>query len=233
MTGSNNSLITSGAYGCVKIAFTMLFTWVLVDRVGRRFAIIAGLSVQLIAHIYMAIYMAVFRPASLSSTDASKQHVNQSASDAAIAMVFIYAVGWSIGLCTLPYIYANEIYSTRHRGFCYSINMAVHWLSQFGLVRALPNMFVTLDIYGAYVFFCCVCGVGLVILGFWAPETRKVPMERMEELFKPNGNWCTGWKAKLDLTIPPAEMDGKLDHDLIVSGTEEKQEVMREEAERV
>lgn len=211
----------------------MLFTWVLVDRVGRRFVLIAGLSIQLVAHVYMAIYMAIFRPASLGSKDASKQQVNKSASDAAIAMVFIYAAGWSIGLCTLPYIYTNEIYSTRHRGFCYSVNMAVHWLSQFGLVRALPNMFVTLDVYGAYIFFCCVCGVGLLLLGFWAPETRKVPMERMEELFKPNGNWWTGWKAKLDLTTPSAGLDGKLDPGLMGSGIEEKQDVMHEEVERV
>ena len=111
--------------------------------------------------------------------------------------------------------------------------MAVHWLSQFGLVRALPNMFVTLDVYGAYVFFACVCGVGLLLLGLWAPETRKVPMERMEELFKPNGNWFTGWKAKVDLTVPSAALDGKLGDGVVVSETEEKHEVMREEAERI
>ena len=232
MTGNGNSLITSGAYGCVKLAFTLLFTWVLVDRVGRRFAFITGLSVQLITHIYLAIYMSIFRPASLSSTAASEQHVNKSASDAAIAMVFVYAVGWSIGLCTLPYIYANEIYPTRHRAFCYSVNMAVHWLCQFGLVRALPNMFVTLDVYGAYVFFACVCGVGLLILGLWAPETRNIPMERMEELFKPHGNWFTGWKAKVDLTVPSPALDEKLGQGGLVSETE-KHEVMHEEAERV
>jgi MFS family permease len=197
----------------------MLFTWVLFDRVGRRFALIAGLSTQLIAHVYMALYMAIFRPASLSSTDASKEQVNESASDAAIAMVFIYTVGWSIGLCTVPYMYTNEIYSTRHRGLCYSANMAVHWLSQFDLVRALPNMLVTLDVYGAYIFFCCVCGVGLLLLGFWVPETRKVPMERMEEFFKPNGNRWTSWKAKLDSTTPFAGLDGKLDSGLMVLGS--------------
>jgi len=40
-----------------------------------------------------------------------------------------------------------------------------------------------------------ICGIGFVILGLWAPETKGVPMERMGELFQ--GHWWMGWRAKL------------------------------------
>lgn len=181
----NQSLITSGAYGIVKLVFTMIFTWGLIDILGRRFCFLTGLALQCVTHIYMAIYMGIW-------TDGS----NQSASDAAIASVFIYAVGWSIGLCTVQYLYGTEILPTRVRGVCYAVNMMIHWFFQFAIVRVTPNMFDSLNVWGAYVFWAIICAVGLVVLGLWAPETKGVPMEKMAELF--SGPWYMGWKAKVD-----------------------------------
>ena len=152
---------------------------------------LTGLFLQCITHIYMAIYMAVWKGSS-----------NKSASDAAIASVFIYAAGWSIGLCTVQYLYSTEIYPTRIRSVCYATNMSLHWFFQFAVVRVTPNMFVSLDIYGAYIFWAMVCAFGFVILGLWAPETKGIPMEQMEELF--SGRWWMGWRARqrLDQKFP-------------------------------
>ncbi|KAG8168940.1 hypothetical protein KVR01_001689 [Diaporthe batatas] len=188
VTGDSRSLITSGAYGIVKLVFTMIFTWGLVDVIGRRRCFITGLAMQLATHTYMAVYTAIW---------VVDGEINKTASDAAIASVFVYAVGWSIGLCTVQYLYGTEIFPTRIRSVCYAFNMAVHWLFQFAVVRVTPNLFVSLHIWGAYVFWACVCAVGLVLLGLWAPETKAVPLERMEELFA--GHWWMGWKAKVDL----------------------------------
>lgn len=52
VTGHDRSLITSGVYGLVKLVFTMLFTWGLVDVYGRRRCFLSGLSMQLGAHIF-------------------------------------------------------------------------------------------------------------------------------------------------------------------------------------
>ena len=185
--GDNQSLITSGAYGAVKLVFTMIFTWGLVDVFGRRRCFTAGLFLQCITHIYMAVYMALWIDSQ-----------NKAASDAAIASVFIYAAGWSIGLCTVQYLYGTEIYPTRIRSVCYATNMMIHWFFQFAVVRTTPNMFESLNIWGAYVFWACVCAVGLVVLWLWAPETKGIPMERMTELF--DGPWYMGWRAKVDLS---------------------------------
>ena len=145
-----------------------------------------GLAIQCATHIYMAVYMALW-----------KGQKNEAASDAAIASIFIYAVGWSIGLCTVQYLYGTEIMPTRVRSVSYSTNMSVHWLFQFAVVRVTPPMFEALDVWGAYVFWACICFVGLVILGLWAPETKRVPLERMEELF--SGPWYMGWRARVNL----------------------------------
>ena len=97
---------------------------------------------------------------------------------------------------TVQYLYGTEIYPTRIRSACYACNMALHWFFQFAVVRVTPNMFVALDVWGAYVFWALVCALGLVVLGLWAPETRGVPMEAMEGLFA--GPWYKTWRARYD-----------------------------------
>ncbi|KAJ5774915.1 hypothetical protein N7457_009811 [Penicillium paradoxum] len=184
ISGDGQSLVSSGVYGIIKLIFTMAFTWCLIDLLGRRRCTLAGLSLQLCAHIYMSIYMGL-RPGSSS---------NQNASNAAVASVFIYAIGWSIGLCTVPYLYGTEIFPTRIRNVSYAISMALHWFFQFAVVRVTPNMFVSLDVWGAYLFWALICFSGLVILGIWMPETNGVPIERMGDLF--DGPWYLRWRAK-------------------------------------
>ncbi|KAL2071784.1 hypothetical protein VTL71DRAFT_13019 [Oculimacula yallundae] len=58
------------------------------------------------------------------------------------------------------------------------------------VMRVTPNVFVSLQVWGAYVFWAGVCAAGFVLFGVWAPETKSVPMERMEELFA--GKWYLG-----------------------------------------
>lgn len=184
VTGDSVALLSSGAYGIVKLVSTVTVAFFLIDRVGRRPFFLTGLALQMLTHIYMAAYM---------GSQPGSGH-NHAASNAAIASVFIYAFGWSIGLCIVQSIYGTEIFPTRLRGICYSIIMALHWFFQFAVVRVTPNMFAGLDVWGAYVFWAAICSIGFVILGLWAPETKQVPLENMDDLFQ--GPWYMTWKAK-------------------------------------
>ena len=189
VTGNATSLVSSGAYGVVKLVFTMAFTWGLIDFLGRRYCVLLGLTLQLAAHVYLACYMGVLRPSD------DTELVNKPASNTAIAAVFIYAIGWSIGLCTVPYLYGTEIFPTRIRNVSYAVSMSLHWFFQFAVVRVTPNMFVSLHDWGAYMFWAIICFVGLVVLGIWMPETKGVDIELMGELFE--GPWYLRWRARV------------------------------------
>jgi hypothetical protein len=183
ISSSSQSLVSSGAYGIVKLVVTVLFAVCLIDFLGRRPCFLVGLAMQLAAHIYLAAYTGL-DPVG-----------NTNASNAAIAALFIYAIGWSVGLCTIEFIYATEIFPTRIRSFAYSTTVSLHWFFQFAVVRVTPVMFVSLDVCGAFVFFACISAIGIVVLGLWAPETKQVPLERMGELFE--RPWYTCWSASL------------------------------------
>ncbi|KAJ5388454.1 hypothetical protein N7509_010995 [Penicillium cosmopolitanum] len=196
--GADQSLISSGAYGIVKLVLTIAFTWGLIDYFGRRRCTMTGLALQLAAHIYMGAYMGL-QPGSAD---------NKSASDAAIASVFIYAAGWSIGLCTVPYLYGTEIFPTHIRNTCYAISMGLHWFFQFAVVRVTPNMFANLHVWGAYLFWAIICTLGLIILD------QGVPIEKMDELFE--GPWYLRWKAKVgesDVSSESADTIASQEHD--------------------
>ncbi|KAF7713705.1 MFS-type Sugar/inositol transporter [Penicillium ucsense] len=208
ISGAGLSLISSGAYGIVKLVMTIAFAWGLIDIFGRRRCALTGLALQLTAHIYMGIYMGL-QPGPAG---------NKSASDAAIASVFVYAVGWSIGLCTIPYLYGTEIFPTSIRNVAYAGSMGLHWAFQFAVVRVTPNMFESLQVWGAYLFFAMICTLGLIILGIWMPETAQVPIELVGGLF--DGPWYLRWRARpkywdavpeSNETVAPEEPDGKND----------------------
>lgn len=77
-------------------------------------------------------------------------------------------------------------------------------------------MFVSLNIWGAYVFWAMICFVGFIVLGLWAPETKGIPMERMEELF--GGKWWMGWNANVDMTVssnPDFQHKGSVEKDVV------------------
>ena len=183
LTSSTTTLVSSGAYGLTKLGFTIIFAWFLVDRIGRRPCFLIGLVLQLIAHIYLMFYN-IF----LANTG------NNSATDFAIFTIFLYAVGWSIGLCTVQFLYATEIFPTRIRGVCYAFNLVLQWFFQFAVVRVILPLMVGLHVWGGFLFFAIVCIVGWILLFLMAPETNRVPMEAMDALF--DRPWYTGWKAK-------------------------------------
>jgi hypothetical protein len=100
--------------------------------------------------------------------------------------------------------------------------MAVHWFFQFAVVKVTPNMFVSLNIWGAYVFWAMICFIGFVGIGISAPETKQIPIERMEELF--SGRWWMGWKAKVDLSDTGAdEFTAKQQREKALSSAEVEQ----------
>ncbi|KAK9465760.1 quinate permease [Lipomyces arxii] len=176
VSGTSQSLFTTGIYGIVKVVTTAVYVLFIVDRVGRRKPLMAGSIIQAISLLYLAIFVKVKNP---------QPHDAMSGGGyVAVLFIYIYAFGWSFGLSPIPWLVASEIFPTRVRGFCMSSTLALQWLFNFAITRATPYMMLNMDKWGAYLFFSLCTFISVVWTFFFFPELKGRSLESMDDLFE-------------------------------------------------
>lgn len=84
---STRNLFLNGMYTLAKFFFSLLASFFFIDALGRRNSLFFGVTLQMLSDIYLAAYIKV-------------QHENrasQGASEAALAAIFVHALGYSVG----------------------------------------------------------------------------------------------------------------------------------------
>jgi dipeptide/tripeptide permease len=80
-------MFLSGMYGVSKFFFILIATFFFIDALGRRKSLFVGAGLQMVTHIYLAVYVRT----------SQKGPVSEAASNAAIAALFIHAFGYGVG----------------------------------------------------------------------------------------------------------------------------------------
>ncbi|KAL4991880.1 general substrate transporter [Aspergillus falconensis] len=176
ITGSGVKVYSTGLYALAKVVCCIAASLVLVDVVGRRKSMMIGVTIQAICHAYLAGY--------LESYLSSPSSVSGGASDAAIAAIFIHALGWAIGLYSLPYLFGAELWPTRIRSFGGALSQCFHWLFYFAITKATPSLLASTDQWGAFVLFAAFCAVAFVYAFFFVPETSGLSLEEIDAIFE-------------------------------------------------
>lgn len=177
--GSETGLLVTALFGIIKLIAAVSCALFLVDVIGRKKALIGGISLQAIAMIYIAAFLtAVPEPAGTSA-----------AARGAVAMIYISGIGWALGWNTMSYILTAELFPLQIRAFATSIAMMLHFLCQYGSTRATPNMLLATSEGGINpngTFWCY--GAILIVGGIWVvisvPETAGRSLESMDRLFE-------------------------------------------------
>lgn len=157
---------------------TFVFVTVIVDRIGRRPALLVGSIGAGFAMFYLAIYSKVSN--SLNSTPPRDAGAN-----AAVAMVYIYAISYGFSWNGIPWIFTAEVLPTRVRTMGMAISVCVQWLAQFVIVYSLPHMITGIG-YGTFLFFACCTVLAFIFAYLFVPETKGVSMEDMHLIFGPD-----------------------------------------------
>ncbi|KAI9151508.1 Quinate permease [Paramyrothecium foliicola] len=174
--GTSAKIYSTGLYAVAKLVFCFAASLFIVDVLGRRKSLMLGVSVQMLCHAYLAGYLKHFieDPSSMPSA----------ASDVAIAVIYIHAFGWAVGLYTLPYLFGAELWPNRIRSFGGALSQCFHWLFYFAITKATPSILNSMAIWGAFVFFLAWCVVAFVYTLFLVPETRGLSLDEMDALFE-------------------------------------------------
>ncbi|KAL4745951.1 hypothetical protein BDW72DRAFT_207769 [Aspergillus terricola var. indicus] len=176
ITGSGIKVYSTGLYALAKVVCCIAASLVLVDVIGRRKSMMIGATIQAICHAYLAGYLESY----LSSPDS----VSEGASDAATAAIFIHALGWAIGLYSLPYLFGAELWPTRIRSFGGALSQWFHWLFYFAITKATPSLLASTNQWGAFVLFALFCAVVFVYAFFFVPETSGLSLEETDAAFE-------------------------------------------------
>ncbi|KAK7049886.1 hypothetical protein VNI00_005316 [Paramarasmius palmivorus] len=203
VTGQNSSLLTTGVYGIIKLVGALVWLLWLVDQLGRRPLLFLGSGGGLVCMYYIAAYIAIAKPENnpSSAIDAGGR--------SAIAAFYLWTIFYSPTWNGTPWVLTAEMFPQHVRTFTQACMAASNWLYAFLIARFTPQMFTAMG-YGVYIFFASLMVVSIVFVYFFIPETKQIPLERMEDLFAPG---LKAWRAHDKVTqamrdgIPPTSID--------------------------
>ncbi|PWY84824.1 MFS quinate transporter [Aspergillus heteromorphus CBS 117.55] len=188
ITGSNESLLVTGVFGIIKLIAAVICALFLVDVIGRKRALLLGITLQAISMIYVAAFLTSVPEMGIDDSfvlPASKLGTSRGA----IAMIYLSGVGWALGWNSMQYLLTAELFPLRIRALATSVAMTLHFANQYGNSRAVPNMLLGtgeggITPKGTFWFFAAVTVVGGVWVWFSVPETAGRSLESMDRLFE-------------------------------------------------
>lgn len=197
--GVTRDMFLSGMYGFSKFWFSMISSFLFIDALGRRNSLFIGTALQAVSDIYIGAYIKCRQDGPVSDT----------ASQAAVGMLFVHAFGysigkyihfrngklltWATGLLTLPYVFGGELWPNRLRSFGGALSQTFHWLFIYAMKFSVPSLLSSTDNWGAFIFFAAWCVLALVYVFFVVPEVAGLNVEEIEEVFQ--GNWFNAYKT--------------------------------------
>jgi len=158
-----------------------LWCFFLIDNVGRRPLLLFG-------SMGAAVTMSIITGLLVTNTNAVAGKVD-SKSIGAAAMLYLWAVVYGPSWNGTPWVIVSEVFPLHVRSTTQAIYAAFgNWLFTFVLARATPYMVNAMHDY-LFLFFglCSFCGFFFV--WFCVPETKGVPMEKMDEIFGAAGTY--------------------------------------------
>ncbi|KAK8004562.1 cytochrome c oxidase [Apiospora arundinis] len=207
IVGQDNSLLSTGVYGIVKVLSCIAFLLFMADSLGRRRSLLVSSVGQAFCMFYIGLYVRISPPVDGASVPPAGYF--------ALVCIFVFAAFFQFGWGPACWIYVAEIPTARLRPLNVALAAATQWLFNFVVARAVPNMLATVGRhgFGTYLLFGSFCVCMFFFVFFFIPETKGVSLEHMDELFGGSARNLTG--------VPAADQDNK-SYEAKVEVTEDK-----------
>ncbi|KAL4804600.1 general substrate transporter [Aspergillus unguis] len=179
ISSTRESLLSTAIFGLVKLAAALVSAAFFLDRIGRKRSLVAGITLQLLALLYVAIYLTV-----LSGDTDTHRPGSHGAAVGAIVSVYVTGVGYAFGWNSVQYLLNAEFLPDSVRTLGTSILMCVHYANRFALVKAVPSMMLpgALHPNGTFWFFAAIAFLSVLWAVFLLPETARRELEEAGEV---------------------------------------------------
>ena len=181
--GTNASLFTTGLYGVVKTCITIIWLFFLIDRLGRRKLLLIGAVSGSLCMWYVGGYIAIANPAAKVTTTAAAETTKLTKGGiSAVFFFYLWVTCYTPSWNGTPWVLNSEMFDQSVRTLAQAFAAANNWFWNFIVARFTPQMFDTMY-YGVYFFFASLMLCAAVFVWFLIPETKGIPLEKMDKLF--------------------------------------------------
>ncbi|KAK2594970.1 hypothetical protein QQS21_007328 [Conoideocrella luteorostrata] len=178
LSGADASLFATGIYGIVKLVFTAISLLLVIDKVGRKWAHIAG-------GIWMSVIMFIFAAVLATHPPQNDGQAISSASIAMCALIYLYVIGYTGSWGPGPWIYAGEIFPTQVRSYGVASAAATQWLFNFMVTRVTPQIINNIG-WKVFLVFGSPCFGMSIFTFFFMKETKGLTLEELNIHFGGN-----------------------------------------------
>ncbi|KAA8892567.1 quinate permease [Sphaerosporella brunnea] len=187
VVGTSASLLTTGIFGVIKTAVTIVWLLYLVDHAGRKVMLLIGSLGGGLCMYAVGAYIAISKPAEHSAAAGKLS----SGGIAAMFFFYLWTAFYTPSWNGTPWVVNAEIFDQHVRTLTQASCAANNWFWNFMVSRFTPQMFAAMG-YGVYVFFATLMLLAIPYVWLLLPETKNVPLEDMDALFAPG---VKRWKA--------------------------------------
>jgi MFS transporter, SP family, galactose:H+ symporter len=158
------SITATAGVGLVNVIMTIVAI-PLVDRVGRRPLLLSSLTGMLLSLVLLAIGFALGGPA---------------LKWIGVFSLVVYIASFAIGLGPVFWLLISEIFPLNIRGQAASIATTANWLSNFFVSLTFLSLLNGLGNVWTFLLYAVLSAAGLWYCFALVPETKGVPLERIE-----------------------------------------------------
>ncbi|KAJ4024725.1 hypothetical protein NW752_003272 [Fusarium irregulare] len=205
--GTNTGFLTTGIFGVVKTAVTIIFILFLIETVGRRKLLIIGSVGGSLCMWFIGAYIKVANPAGKVAAAEAAGAAAPSMSSGGIAAVFffyLWTVFYSPTWNPIPWVLNSEMFDEKSRSLGQASAAANNWFWNFIVSRFTPQMFIKMG-YGVYFFFASLMILSATFVFFFIPETKGLPLDTMNRLFEIKPVWKAHGQLSEELRLQEDE----------------------------
>ncbi|CAM0140543.1 hypothetical protein VKS41_006563 [Umbelopsis sp. WA50703] len=182
-------MLATGLYGNIKLVSVFVAYFVIDSQLGRRKALIISSLITAVAFCSLGVLLNQIENAA-DSTMGIKQVL-------AVIFVYLFAIGFEIGLGPVVWVVCSEIYPNSIRAVCISLTTTIHFIMNIALAKLAPLLLDQVGWRAEIVLGGISILIGLFV-GLFIPETRGLTLEQMTEAFQ--GSVFVFRKHKTDIS---------------------------------
>jgi sugar porter (SP) family MFS transporter len=170
-----SSLLSTGVFGVIKGICCLIWSMRIVDQYGRRPCLIVGLMVCSLCFWYIGFYIKLKDP--LHSDGLGVSGI------LSLVMFYTWTVSYGLSWSGTPWVWNSEVFPSSIRTATSALNACSNWFWAYIMARFTEQMIDSMG-YGIFFFFASAMLVVLPMFYLFYPETKGIPVEYMDDLFK-------------------------------------------------